>query len=67
MIDHNRPAPWFYSSCRNALTMARAYRTQRHMRVLWQERAADYRECIVDKMRQRLGWTLTERTLGKRS
>ena len=66
MIDYNFPAPWLYASYRSALHMARAYQGDRRLRVLFQERAADYRETIVDKLRQRQGWSLSERILGKR-
>jgi hypothetical protein len=67
-INYDYPAPWLYVSCRNAIRMAKAYRSQdmRHMRIVWQERAADYRETIIDKMRQRAGWSLAERVAGKR-
>lgn len=65
-MNYDRPAPWLYASCRNALHMARAYRTDRRMRALWLERAADYRETIIDGMRGRLGWSLAERIAGKR-
>jgi hypothetical protein len=44
--------------CRNALNMARAYQNQPHLRVIWQERAADYRETLIDRMRRRQGWSL---------
>lgn len=65
-INYDYPAPWLYSACRNALHMARAYRGDRRVRVVYQERAADYRETIVDKLRQRAGWTLAERVAGRR-
>ena len=66
MINYDLPAPWLYASARKALHMARSYRSIPHMRALWQARAADYRETIIDKMRQRQGWTLAERCSGKR-
>jgi len=67
MMNYNYPAPWLYASCRKAVQMARAYPNDQRLRVLWQERAADYRETIVDKMRQRQGWSLAERCLGARA
>lgn len=57
---------WYMASARKALRMAQAYRGTRHLRVLWQERAADYRCCMVDRMRARQGWTLAERCAGVR-
>jgi hypothetical protein len=54
-------------SARMALRMAMAYVTERRMRIIWQERAADYRECLVDRMRARQGWTLAERVAGNRA
>lgn len=65
-INYDYPAPWLYTACRTALRMARAHRGERRTRVWWQERAADYRETIVDKLRQRAGWTLAERVAGRR-
>lgn len=53
-MDYTKPAPWLYTACRSAVRMARGHASSRHQRVLWQERAADYRE-------QRQGWTLAER------
>ncbi|MES2989418.1 MAG: hypothetical protein V4808_16090 [Pseudomonadota bacterium] len=57
---------WYVTNARKALDMARAYRSTPHMRVIWQERAADYRECLVYGMRRRQGWTLPEIIAGKR-
>ena len=51
---------WYQQSAINALRMARAYSNNQRMRVIWQERAADYRECIVYGMRRRQGWTLAQ-------
>lgn len=61
-------AAWLKRGLRQALSMARAYSTadRRHLRVIWQERAADYRETLIDHMRRRAGWTLAERVAGKR-
>jgi len=55
----------FYSAY-NALRMARTYAGNRHLRVVYQERAADYRATLVDIMRRRAGWTLAEIVAGRR-
>jgi hypothetical protein len=36
------------------------------MRVIWQERAADYRETLIDAIRREAGWTLSERLIGRK-
>lgn len=56
-------------SFKNALRMAKAYSSpaMRSMRIVWQERAADYRETLVDRMRRRQGWSLAEIVAGKRA
>jgi len=43
-----------------------AFNQQRKIRILMQERAADYREVLIDRMRWRQGWTLAERVAGSR-
>ena len=58
--------PWYASKMREALRMARAYAGNRHMRVIWQERAADYRETLIDAIRREAGWTLSERLIGRK-
>jgi hypothetical protein len=58
--------PWYASKMREALRMARAYTGNRHMRVIWQERAADYRETLIDAIRREAGWTLSERLIGRK-
>lgn len=57
---------WLGARCRDALRMAEAWASNRHLRVLWQERAADYRATLVDRMRRRHGWTLAEIVAGTR-
>ncbi len=59
--------PYYKAKMRDALRMARAYSGNRHMRVIWQERAADYRETVIDAIRREQGWTLRERLVGKRA
>ncbi len=57
---------YYHHSARKAVSMVRAYRQDRHMRLIWLERAADYRECLVYGMRRRQGWTLLETIAGRR-
>lgn len=52
--------PWAKQKMRDALRMAAAYSSDHRMRVLWQERAADHRECLVDAAMKRRGATLAE-------
>ena len=42
------------------------FNQQRKIRIIQQERAADYRETLMDRMRRRQGWTLAERVAGAR-
>lgn len=56
----------YAESGRNALRMARAFTHFRKMRIIWQERAADYRECLIDEKRRQQGWTLAERIANQR-
>lgn len=58
---------WFHKQARYALAMARSHRLSRRHTVLWQERAADYRECVIDQYRRKAGWTLAERLAGRRA
>ncbi len=51
---------------RGAVRMVRDYRHNPTMRRAWLERVADYRECLIDRMRRRQGWTLAERVAGGR-
>ena len=56
---------YFHRQARDALKMARAWQ-QRPLKIAWQQRAADYRERIVDQYRRKAGWTLEERVAGHR-
>ena len=58
---------WYHQQARKAIQMARAYRSDRHMRHVWLERVADYRECLIYRMRRRQGWTLLQTIAGKRA
>ncbi len=63
---------FFKTSMRQALRMARSYRgaeirSRQPYAIMWRERVADYRECLIDQMRRRQGWTLVERLAGKRA
>ena len=62
----NPDASWYHARARHALRMARAYRG-RKMQIIYQDIAADSRECILDGMRTRQGWTLAERVAGHRA
>ncbi len=74
MIDtyNGADCDFFKTSMRQSLRMARQYRhaeypSRQPYAIMWRERAADYRECLIDQMRRRLGWTLVERVAGARS
>ena len=62
MGDHT----FYQRRARESLRMAQAYRGNQRLRVIYQERAADYRECLVYHMRRRQGWTLAQIVAGRR-
>jgi hypothetical protein len=57
---------FYQRRAREALRMARAYASNQRLRVIYQERAADYRECLCYHMRRRQGWTLAQIVAGRR-
>jgi len=60
------PDSYHFAKGREMLRMARAYPRGSKMRVIYEERAADHRECVIDRMRKAAGWTLAERVAGNR-
>ncbi len=74
MLDtyNTHDCDFFKTSMRQALRMARSYRGAERWHhnqgyaIMWRERVADYREVLIDQMRRRQGWTLTERLTGRR-
>jgi hypothetical protein len=61
---------YFHQQARHCLRMARSClgaepRNRPRYSIVWRERAADYRETLIDQMRRRQGWTLKERISGR--
>ena len=67
MTYNSADAYFFHVRARDALHIARAYSNNPRLRLAWQQRAADYRETLIDQMRRRQGWTLAERLANHRA
>jgi hypothetical protein len=52
---------YFKERMRGAIRMSRGCGDNRRLRTLWQQRVADYRELLIDRMRRRQGWSLAAR------
>jgi hypothetical protein len=66
---NNADIAYFHQQARHNLKMAKAFSSHpmhKRTRIVYQGRAADYRECIVDQYRRKAGWTLAERVAGHR-